>query len=211
MSPSKAVLTAGQIGKIQDLLAAGLRKAGLLSEPAQVVLEHQTKVLVGELVDVVRFLVKITSEMVVRELGKVDRTRTPQEVLKATGCKQDVYDGVVKSMPSGVGDGPEEVFFFKPDFSAKGMNVFDRDLDEAYSLRGLVPADPYSLAEINRADPTLVSTHPNITFWRDAEGHLCYCRFAVRNDGARGVRSYRYDDDLADGWWLAGVRINKKK
>ena len=54
MTPSVDTITAGQIGKIQELLGAGLRKSGLLSEPTQNVIEQQGDSLVADLVAVVR-------------------------------------------------------------------------------------------------------------------------------------------------------------
>jgi hypothetical protein len=54
VTPSEGTITAGQIGKIQELLGAGLRKSGLLSEPIQNVIEQQGDSLVADLVAVVR-------------------------------------------------------------------------------------------------------------------------------------------------------------
>ena len=48
MTPSEGI-TAGQIGKIQELLGASLRKSGLQSEPVQQALENGSS-MVSEIV-----------------------------------------------------------------------------------------------------------------------------------------------------------------
>ena len=50
ITPSETEITQGQIGKICDLLTAGLRKSRLLSDPVQEVIENQGDSLVEELV-----------------------------------------------------------------------------------------------------------------------------------------------------------------
>ena len=112
MNPSE-VATGEQIGKVQDILGAGLRKADLPKEPFQKVIETQGGQLVAELVAVVRKYVEMVSDLIIRRVN-VNRGRTPQEVLDATGRKQYTDSAVVAKMPPGEG-GEQEVFFFQPD------------------------------------------------------------------------------------------------
>ena len=157
MTPSQ-LITAGQIGNIQEILGAGLRKSGLASEPVQQVLEHQGDELINELIAVVRSRVKAVSDMIVRHV-KVNRDRSPQETLEATGRRLYVTESVVATMPRG--DGEEiEVVFFKV-----GRFVSDDDGEKEYELRGLKPADPYSVAAVNEDDQAFTDDHPNCIHW----------------------------------------------
>ncbi|PJE68878.1 hypothetical protein COU96_02805, partial [Candidatus Shapirobacteria bacterium CG10_big_fil_rev_8_21_14_0_10_38_14] len=131
MTPSS--ITLGQIGKICDLLTAGLRKAGLSSELVQQVIEAQGEQLVSELVAVVRNHVEAVINMIVRRV-KVDRSRSPQQVLDATGSRQCTDSDVVAAMPAGSGE-EREVYFFTLD-----RNVSDDEMEKEYALRGLVSA-----------------------------------------------------------------------
>ncbi len=196
MTPS--IITAGQIGKIQELLGAGLRKSGLMSEPTQQVLEHRGDVLVSDLVAVVQKFVEEVSNMITRRVT-VNRNRTPEEAINATGRKKHIQDFVVATMPKGEGN-EVEVIFFKV-----GKYVSDADLENEYDLRGLKPADPYSLSAVNEADPAFADSHPNCTHWKDTD-KWCYIAFS-RWFGVSFVRVGR-DDGVWDGiWWFAGLRV----
>ena len=206
MSPSETLVTAAQIGKIQDLLAAGLRKAGLQSKPTQVVIEQQTKSLVDDLVAAVRVRVEAVSKMIIRIVEKVNRTKQPQEVLDATGRKQYTNAEVVKSIPHGTGDGAE-VIFFKPEseeYTRPGY-ISDDDLEKALTRRCLIAADPYSQAAVNEADPAFADKYPNGTHWKDANGKWCYSAFHHWDD-ERDVNVDRDGYDWIDDWWFAGLR-----
>ena len=198
MTPSEA-MTAGQIGKIQDLLGAGLRKAGLLSKSTQQVIETQGGPLADELVAVVRKRVEVVSNYVVRRV-KVNRSRTPQETLDVTGRRQCTYRNVVDVMPCGKGEETEVVFF------NLGRFVSDADLKMEYELRGLNPADPYSLAAVNEADPAFADEHPNATHWKDAIGMWCYAAFGRWGGGEGDVGVSFVVGDWSGRWWFAGVR-----
>ncbi|MDP3763101.1 MAG: hypothetical protein Q8Q92_00340 [bacterium] len=196
MTPSE--ITSGQIGKVQEILGAGLRKSGLPSEPTQQVLETQGDSLIVELVAVVRKRVEAVSNMIIRRV-KVDRTRTPQEMLDATGWKQYTNRDVVNAMPKGEGDEVAVHFFILGHF------VSDADLDKEYELRGLKPADPYSLAQVNTDDPVFANTHPNGTHWKNTSGRWCFAAFDLWGDEHDGSVD-ESDDGWDDGWWFAGVR-----
>src|SRR3989344_2102144 len=183
MTP-QAIMTTGQIGKIQELLGAGLRKAELQSEPVQEVLEHRGGKLAEELVAVVRKYAEAESNLIIRS-AKVDRTRTPQQVLDATGRKQYTDRKAVDSMPRGEGE-EVEVGFFKLDLSARGGLISDDDLEKEFEFRGIKP-DPYAVAAVNAADPAFADTHPNGTHWKDAQGKWCFATFYRWVGGERNV------------------------
>lgn len=97
--------------------------------------------------------------LIIRKV-KVDRSRTPQEALDATGrWVQYIDHEVADAMPKG--DGEEaEVIFFKPDLSERNGVISDYDLEKEYELRGLKPADPYSVAAVNEADHAFADKMP---------------------------------------------------
>jgi hypothetical protein len=195
MSPS---LTAGQIVKFTDLQTAALRKSGLPVKETQQVLETHGGTLADEFVALVRTRVDAISDLISR-LVSVKRNRTPQQALDATKRVQYTTASVVNSMPKGEGDKVEVVFF------KVGHYVSDTDLEKEYELRGLKPADPYSLAAANEADPTFADEHPNGTHWKDADGKWCFAAFR-RWVGERSVGVGRRVSDWSDDWWFAGFR-----
>lgn len=195
MTPS--LMTAGQIGKIQELVGAGLRKANLPSEPVQQVLETQGDQIVAECVDSVRRRVEAISEMIVRRV-KVDRSRTPQQILDATGRKQYTNCEVVKNILRGEGE-EMDVYFFKI-----GRWVSPVELEKEYESCGF-KADPYAQAQVNIDDKVFADQYPNGTHWKDADGRWCFAAFS-RWSGERRVYVYRCARGWIGYWWFAGVR-----
>ncbi|OHA67244.1 MAG: hypothetical protein A3C82_00045 [Candidatus Wildermuthbacteria bacterium RIFCSPHIGHO2_02_FULL_47_12] len=187
-------ITRGQISKIQELLDAGLRKSGLPSEEVQQVLGQPD--FVDEMVGVLRKRVEAVSDMIVRHV-KVDRSRSPQQMLDATGFKQYLSRDVVNVMPRGEGEEVEVRFFKLKRYSSPA------EVAEAFRIRVLMP-DPIAQAQANTDDPSFMDEHPNGTQWQDADGNWCYIAFSRWSVG-RYVRVNRSDDDWSDDWWLAGV------
>lgn len=205
MSASEDQVTDGQIDTVVDQLRAAMRKhrAELPKGVAQQILGVQN--LGTELYSVVRKYAEAMSNVFIRRVI-VDRTRSPQAALDATGRKQYVDRDVVETMPRGEGVGVEAVFF-KPEASEYGQDgwISDDDLEKAFDFRGLKPIDPYSLGAINEADLAFADSHPNGTHWKDGKGKWCFATF-VRWDGERDVyvdRSGSYWDGL---WFFGGVR-----
>lgn len=195
MTPS--TITTGQIGKLQDLLGAALRKSGLMSEPTQQVIETQGEPLVVELVTVIRKRVEAISKMIVRRV-KVNRSRTHQQALDATGRAQYVNSEVLETAPKG--DGEEvNVYFFDLDYDST-----PDELDREMETRGLKP-DPDALSAVNEADKAFADDRPNTTQWRDADGKACYAIFR-RWIGGRFVDVDRSDDRWRRYCRFAGVR-----
>ena len=138
----------------------------------------------------------------------VDRSRTPQQALNATGRKQYTDRKVVDSMPRTKTEGIEEaeVFFFKPrPKSYENGLISDDRLEAEFDFVSLEAADPYAQAAVNEADPAFADTHPNGTHWKDANGKWCFASFFRWLDEPR-VHVYRRDLDWYDCWWFAGVR-----
>ncbi len=198
VSPSEVTpITTGQIAKFLELQLAALRKSELPSEPTQQVLESQGGVLANEFVALVRKRVEAVSNMIVRRV-KVNRSRTPQEALDATGRKQYTDRKVVNAMPRGKG-GETDVYFFP---GRHGMS--DDELRKLYDFHGLAP-DSYAQAAVNEADQAFADEHPNGTHWKDEDDKWCYATFYQWRGGERGVAVARGRDWNGYGWF-AGVR-----
>ena len=201
MTPSvqeQGGMTDGQIDKAVDIFRSALRKhrMELGTNAVQQVLGIGE--LGPELLAVFRKRVEAVSDMIVRRV-KVDRDQTPQRVLDATGRKQYTDSDVVTAMPCGEGE-EVEFHFFK-----LGRYVNDNELEKEYELRGFKPADPYSLAAVNKADPAFADDHPNGTHWQDAKGRWCYAAFH-RWSGERRLYVGRRAGDWDGSWWFAGLR-----
>lgn len=204
MTPSTEAISNSQIGKITDLLAAGLRKSGLQNQPTQQVIENQGVQLVKELINVTRKFVEAVSKCIIRQV-KVDQTKTPKEIIDATDRTQYVDKEVLATMPKG--DGEEaEIVFFKLDLSERNGRILDDDLEKEFELRGLKPADGYSLAKVNEDDPAFADSHPNCTHWKDGKGEWCYIAFFQWLDDERCVDVCRNDSAWVGLWWFAGLR-----
>ena len=119
--------------------------------------------------------IHITLNRIARKV-KVNRNRTPQESLDATGRAQYTDRKVVNAMPKGEGE-EVEVVFFKPDLSQHNDFISDDDLEKEFELRGLKPADPVSVAAVNEADPAFADEKPHGTHWKDAKGNWFYATF----------------------------------
>lgn len=138
------------------------------------------------------------SGLIVRRVA-VNRSRTPQQAIDATGRNKYLTNSAVASMPQGNGE-EVDVFFFKLD-----RYTSDDDLDKEYELRGLKPADPYALAAVNEVDPAFADDHPNSTHWKDENSNWCYIAFS-RWHGERDVGVLRDDRGWHAYWWFAGCR-----
>lgn len=206
MTPSeRKPLSEGQIAKVTDLLAAKLRKSGLLIEPSQEVLEHQGAEMADNFYADFRRRVEAQTNTIIRRV-KVDRSLTPEEAVNATGLMKYINDSVVASMPLGEGE-EVDVHFFKPEaeeYTKPGW-MSDDDLAKAFERRGLTPDTRAQLA-VNEEDTQFADDHPNATHWKDENGWWCFAT-CHRWDSERGVDVYRGDGSGWVGrWWFAGVR-----
>lgn len=196
---TSATMTDRQIERAVEIFRAQLRKhaAELPSDAVQHVFGQPE--LGSEWLAVLRTRVEAVSNLVVRT-AKVNRTRKAQAALDATSHRQYTDQKVVDAMPNGEGEEAEVVFFNLDRY------VSDVDLDKEYELRGLKPADPYSLAAVNEADPAFADQKPNATHWKDFNGKWCYVAFGRWGGGGRFVDVGRGGDGWNGPWWFAGLR-----
>ena len=198
MTPSQQTeMSDGQIEKAVDIYRALLRKHRLEldSDAVQRVLGQSEYV--TEQVAVLRERVEAVSNRIVRRV-RVDRTRTPQEVIDATGRTQYVDKNVLATMPQGEGD--EVDVYFVP--TKRFVPV--EDVPAFLAQYGLVP-DPRAQAAVNEADPAFADKYSNGTQWNNN----CYLAFR-RDGGVRYVHCLRDDNDWHDHWFLSGVPAPRK-
>lgn len=200
-------MTDGQIDDLANKLRDAARKhrSEILSDAAQRALGTEN---IGmRLFAVFRELAKKMSNLVILRWDDVDRTRTPQQVLDATGRKQhDKYTDpdVIRTMPLGKGEKGETIFF-RLDMSECGGWISDDSLEKEFASRDLSPEYPDNLAAVNEADPAFADDHPNCTHWRGADGKWCCATFAAWSD-VRSVGVHRSEGTWGDFWWFAGRR-----
>jgi len=203
-----AEITDGQIENAVNKLRDAIRKhrSEITSDVAQQVLGVEN---LGMLMFTpFRERAEAVSNLIVRK-ATVNRSRSPQEALEATGRAQYTDRKVVDTMPKGEGN-EVEVVFFRSDLSERHGFISDDDLKKEFDLRGLKPADPISVAAVNEADPAFADEKPHGTHWKDAEGNWCcaaFCRCIGREVRVSRVsRVSRGGGGWSDRWWFAGVR-----
>lgn len=140
----------------------------------------------------------IDENMIVVRGVHVNRSRTLQEMLKATGRKLYTNDNVVDTIPLGEGE-EVDVYFFK-----LGCYAGAEDLEHEYELRGLKP-DPRAQAKVNEDDPAFADEYPNSCFWDREDEVSSWATFKPR-DVERDPGVDRGSDGWSGYWWFAGVR-----
>lgn len=196
-------MTDGQIDNVVDKLRAALRKhrGEISTEVAQSVLGTDNLGMV--LYSPFRQLAEMASNVIIRHVT-VNRNRTAEAALAATGHKQYNTDVVVATMPNGEGE-EIKVVFFKPDLSDKNGWISNDDLEVEFERRGLRQTDPFEAAAVSEADPAFADEHPYGTHWKNAAGKWCFATFGRWSD-ERELSVRCGDYDWHDGWWFAGVR-----
>jgi hypothetical protein len=208
VTPSQKSMTEGQINKAVARYRTLLERhaKNFDAEAVQTVLGQSE--FANEQFAVFRRRVEMMSNFIVRHVC-VDRSQQPQYVLRATGRRLFVNDEVVATMPRG--EGEAEVVLFKPEpweYTRPGF-MSNEDLEKCYDRRSFVPADPYSVAGMNRDDQALADKYPHTTHWKDAKGKWCFATFR-RGGVGRLLFVDRYGSEWDDGWWFAGLRKSRR-
>ena len=205
-APESERMTDGQIENAVNKLRDAMRKhrGEIGSDVAQQVLGVAN---IGMLMFApFRERVEAISNLIVRRV-RVNRGRSPQEALDATGRVQYTNRSVVNSMPAATAD-EVEIVLLKPDLKKYNGHISDDDLEKEFASCVLGPldaVDPISLASLNEDDPALADKYPNGTHWRGPKGEWNFAAFYHWN-GRRKVSVDRSDCDWYDFWWFAGVR-----
>ena len=191
-------ITDGQIEKATDVFRAALRKnrSRLDAGTFQQVLGMN---------DIGKALFAVFCERseaiggVIVHHVKVNRHRSFERALEATGFRFRIGVDMLATIPEGSGNNVEVIFF------KCGRLVSSDDLEKEYEMRGLVPADPYSLAAVNEGNPTFVDNYPNCTNWKDKNGE--WYGIAFRHwTKERSVLVINSHDGWGGYWWFAGRR-----
>lgn len=135
---------------------------------------------------------------------RVDRARTPQAALDATGRKQYVDGNIVATMPT-KGPVEGEMEFFRPHASSY-MNddyVSDEVIVREYEALEL-DSDPLALAAVNESDSAFADKYQNCACWPLEGGGYGFLMFD-NWDGEHNVRCGRISV-LARDWLYGGVR-----
>ncbi len=138
------------------------------------------------------------SEMFTR-IVRVNRSQTPLQALEAfTNHKQYLTESVVSGMPLGTDE--EVTLHFFP--IKKGLS--SAEFEAEFKKRNLKP-DPMAQAEYNEKNPAFADRYPNVSLWKNEDGHFCYALWRDW-DGYRRVRVRRNDGGWSDGSFACGVR-----
>src|SRR3989344_698360 len=169
---------------MNDNLTARCRKheKKLPSDIVQDVLKKEGNKLAEERFNALRARVERNAKVIVRHF-KVDRTKTPEQLLAALGRKESHVDReVLATMPT---DGPEEgdLFFFP-----LKCNTPVTKIERVFEERGLIP-DYAAQMQVNADDPAFADERPNGMQW----GNYNYnCVSFGRWDDDRKVGVGRY-------------------
>lgn len=142
--------------------------------------------------------------MIVR-LAKVDRSRTSQQAIDATGRRQYVNKAVVGAMPRGSGETVEITYLKIGRYIRNMADLVTTLADLGYELLG----DPLAVVADMEADPAFADEHPCADCWQDANGNWCYAAF-LRYGGERGVYVDQDDFDWVGYWWFAVRKLSSK-
>lgn len=137
--------------------------------------------------------------MIVHRGVVVNRNRTPQEAIAATGRKQYVDDKAVASMPRGQGE-VVDLYYVKAN-----RFLSDDNLEKWMEELGLT-FDPRAQAADNEANPTFADDYPNGAQWKNSKGEWCFSAFN-RWDDERLVDIYRHGFGWNGSWWFPGSQV----
>lgn len=198
MNPSPFI-TEGQIGKTCELLSARLRKSTTPSQIFQFILEERGSILVDKIMSSITEMVERLSKVIVYHV-KVDRSKDMEQLLLNTERIKDFIDNAFLSMPRCESEEVDVSFF------TLCREVTDDDLEKEYEIRGLKPADPYSLLSANECFSVLEWRYANGTHWKNKKGEWCFATFNNFSDNS-SIISVGKNKPLKwnSVWWYGGV------
>lgn len=137
---------------------------------------------------------------------RVNRKRSPRQMLESTRRQLYVEDwSIVESVPKGEME-EVQISLFKLDLGDRRNSLMDEALLREYDFRDLSPADLYTVAAFNEANPTFADKKPNATLWKNLApcggwGFATFERLLIQPSVAID-RNRGFWQDL---WWFAGV------
>jgi hypothetical protein len=221
-------LTKEQIDQLKEVFGDGLGRVEIPEEAIGLIVGRRRNDLLRNLVHVVQEFVKIVMGFTIPRL-KVDRSRTPQEVVGTLkGMEQEVDAEVMATMPGrdtspgiakstrrdadyslaetivvqGPNGGEGDAFcFFQMEKEAT-----DEDISEEFRSRRLRPADAYEVCRINEGNSDFTYKYPNATIWQvDGVWHFIACYAHL---GRLYVRvKVHTSSQWNKGFWFVGVPL----
>ena len=126
----------------------------------------------------------------------------PQQVVYGLLEQYTDFEVLLRMPDSGKRGERIKVYFFQ-----LVRNMSDDELAKEYRFHDLKPADPFSVAQINKNDLFFCKKHPNFTHWKNEENRWCFLAVAVFNKPkVETVVDYSKVIGWDAGWWAAGVR-----
>ncbi|MBI4155749.1 MAG: hypothetical protein HY507_00775 [Candidatus Zambryskibacteria bacterium] len=112
IAPITETITLGQIGRASDRFSERCRTnaVSLPRDTVQLVLEDEGDALAQEMFEALRTRVERRSEMVIRHV-KMDRTKTPRQMIEALGRTEYITEAVLATMPT-EGKDEDDIYFF---------------------------------------------------------------------------------------------------
>ena len=196
MIASENTISDGQIETVVSRLRDALRKHRGEFPAAEIQLLLGTKNIGAKLLSPIRQIVDLKSTFIARLGVEVDRSLSPFLMLRSTewSFTHDNFsdsDALYETMPKGKGE-TADIYLFKPQPGSELL------LTDEYEMRGLIPADPYSLVAMNVAEPEFCLEHQNATIWENPEGDRCAVLVGKSRFG--GTRILIYHTDRVTGW-----------
>jgi hypothetical protein len=198
---AKIVIKGSEITALQMEEFWNQVRLGVINGPVvQAIIEHRNPWGEKEHSDSDIFNKMIAAGMMIVHRGvKVNRNRTPQEAIAATGRKQNVDNGALVSMPRGVGE-VVDLYYVKRDCFTN-----DAAWETYLNQLGLI-CDPYAQAADNEANPAFADEHPNGSHWKNARDEWCFSAFS-RWVVERGVGVCLGNDGWIGRWWVGGRKL----
>lgn len=197
ISPSQEPITGGQIGKINELVAASLckKKRFFSSKAVQEVLKLTGKAMTRDILAVIQMYTDGMRGLITHSVS-VNRKPSIKVALDEMGIFY-YTEGAYNEMPHGTTKETDVVFF------NAGRYIKKCDLKKEYDIRGLKFADPLTLATVNKVNPEFTYKYPNITFWKNKKGELDDIKFYIRGELKFIATSKTGCEHF---FWLAGIR-----
>jgi hypothetical protein len=194
--------TGEQIEHIMDMWRRRLKGRGVTLDEANFLIQNGGRYLpvmdaaADVLVDKIR---SDKANTIIRMVRNIQRTRTAEQAIDATGRAKYIDNKVLATMPFGQGPEEVELQYFK-----LGRFASPKEVAAEFESRNMDP-DPQAQTRDNEADPAFADEHPNGTQW-NLDGNIAsYLTFNRDFDDERYVDCDRFDSGWDDYWWFAGV------
>ena len=153
-----------QIAKLNDLLAAALRKKGMPRHAVQEIIETYGGIVARDWVTRLQQYIDSKAEMPIRYVT-VDRSRTFEQAARAAGGKDYIHLPEIVGVPP-VGEAVDMTVVF---FQAPSHCTLV-ELEQYYDALGLVSADPLSVLAAYEAELGFLDNRRVVTHWKDENG-----------------------------------------